>query len=244
MARLRSRRKEEREGGLPQLVASILRIAEPRFFKRASKIKLKIDVASKHPAPACASLTLPPYPPLPVPGPPLGCANEHRKLLYIQSILAAPNRLCSFHTLIITPTCPPSLQPQNRAWVWSMVIVIPKTNWPSFNSTEKCKKLAPQKPGCLRSVCGATIQHNHTALINSEEPIRLQGGFLDLRIWTSYIHNFPLTKRAEVIFYEAALQFIDLRSLWETHITSHRLWRENNARSAQLCSESLAESGK
>lgn len=160
-----------REGGFPQLVASILLRAEPRFIKRASKIKLKIDVASKHPAPAGASLT-----------PSSPSANEHRKLLYVQSILAAPNRLCSFHSRIITPTCPPSLQPQNRAWVWSMVIVIPKTNWPSFNSTDKSKKLGPQKPGCLRSVCGATIQHNYTSLTNTEEPIRLQGGFSDLRI--------------------------------------------------------------
>lgn len=59
-----SRRGENRrEGGFPQLVASILLRAEPRFIKRASKIKLKIDAASKHPAPACASLLLPLHPP-------------------------------------------------------------------------------------------------------------------------------------------------------------------------------------
>lgn len=111
------RRKEGRRGsedgrrreGFPQLVASILLRAEPRFIKRASKIKLRIDVASKHPAPACASLTLPPSS-----SPPLGCANEHRKLLYVQSILAAPNRLCSFHTphhrplLLHLPSIPPA----------------------------------------------------------------------------------------------------------------------------------------
>ena len=121
------RRKEGRRGredgrggeGFPQLVASILLRAEPRFIKRASKIKLRIDVASKHPAPACASLTLPPPPPPPPPPPsvhcpPLGCANEHRKLLYVQSILAAPNRLCSFHTphhhplLLHLPSVPPA----------------------------------------------------------------------------------------------------------------------------------------
>lgn len=53
------KRVEEREG-FPQLVASIVLRAEPRFIKRAPKIKLKIDVASKHPAPAGARLTPPP----------------------------------------------------------------------------------------------------------------------------------------------------------------------------------------
>ena len=54
------RRREE--GGLPQLVASILRRAELPFIKRApEKIKLKIDVASKHPAPGRFQLG----PPLP-----------------------------------------------------------------------------------------------------------------------------------------------------------------------------------
>lgn len=135
--------------------------------------------------------------------PPLACANEHRKLLYVQSILAAPNRLCSFHTLIITlhPTLP-SLQPQNRAWVWSMVIVIPKTNWPSFNSTDKCKKLRPQKPGCLRSVCGATIQHNHTSLNNTEEPIRLQDGF-------SFIFSQNLDVKASLFRGHALYRFLN-----------------------------------
>lgn len=93
-----------------------------------------------------------------------------------------PHHLTTHHPPISLPTLHtlhrPS-EPQNRAWVGSMVIVIPKTNWPSFNSTDKCKKLGPQKPGCLRSVCGATIQHNHTSLNNTKEPIRLQGGFLD-----------------------------------------------------------------
>lgn len=49
--------REARTGGLPRLVASILLRAESCFIKRASKIKLKIDVASKHHAPAGASLT-------------------------------------------------------------------------------------------------------------------------------------------------------------------------------------------
>lgn len=166
----------------------------------------------------------------PMPGPPLRSANEHRKLLYVQRILAEPNRLHPFHTLIIAPT-PPSLRAQNRARVWSTVIVIPKTNWPSFNSTDKCKKLGPQKPGCLRSVCGTTIQHNHTSLNNTEEPIRLQGGFsffillqfgpqrfyLGRRFF--YIPNLSLQRCSDVIFSESAVANINLRLLWESQMT-------------------------
>lgn len=154
------RRKEGRRGseegrrreGFPQLVASILLRAEPRFIKRASKIKLRIDVASKHPAPACASLTLPPsLPPL-----------RSAALMSIGSYCTSraswqrPIVFAPFTPRIIAPsssTCPPSLQPQNRAWVWSMVIVIPKTNWPSFNSTDKCKKLRPHKSQDVCEVC-------------------------------------------------------------------------------------------
>lgn len=164
MARRRSRWRGEKRGeggartggggeGFPQLVASILLRAEPRFIKRASKIKLRIDVASKHPAPACASLTLPPSLPPPLRSAALMSIGSYctSRASWQRPIVFAP-----FTPRIIAPsssTCPPSLQPQNRAWVWSMVIVIPKTNWPSFNSTDKCKKLRPHKSQDVCEVC-------------------------------------------------------------------------------------------
>lgn len=203
------RRGEEGYGRVsPKLIASILRQAEPHFIKRAPKIKLKIDVASKHPAQACASLTsLPPSSSSP---PPLSLALCSAALTSIGSYCmsrASWQRPIVFAPFIPSSSTPPpplhphpapyspSLQPQNRAWVGSMVIVIPKTNWPSFNSTDKCKKLGPQKPGCLRSVCGATIQHNHTSLNNTEEPILLQGGFLDrnMNVKASYLGSESFT---------------------------------------------------
>lgn len=139
-----------REGFPPQLVASLFSAELSRcFIKRAprKKIKLKMDVASKHPAQACAS---PPSPPSPPPPPPLGSAALTSIGSYCTS-RASWQRPIVFPPFIPSSSPPhhllssPSLQPQNRAWAWSTVIVIPKTNWPSFNSTDKCKKLEPHK---------------------------------------------------------------------------------------------------
>lgn len=176
------RGEERRERGevFPSLLPLFFCEPEPRLLKRASKIKLKIDVASKHPAPACASL----HPPFLLHLiPPRWLALYSVALTSIGSYCTyrvswqRPIVFAPFTPSSSPPTSPPSLQPQNRTGVWSTVIVIPKTNWPSFNSTDKCKKLAPQRPGCLRSVCvcvcvcGPTKQHNHPSPNNAEEPI-------------------------------------------------------------------------
>lgn len=139
----------------------------------------------------------------------------------------------------IPSSSPPSalhpLSPRIGPGLGPWLIVIPKTNWPSFNSADKCKKLGPQKPGCLRSVCGATIQHNYTSFNNTEEPIRLQGGFLDCRIWASKLlasllgsellnmMHFPLQEESR-----GCLLFGLCFLLAQSHnMTSHIFWREN-----------------
>lgn len=108
--------------------------------KEPPKIKLKIDIASKHPALACASINPPSVlPPLPLrPGLLLSCTNEHRKRLYVQSFLAETGHLRSFQTLIVAHR----LSPPASERVWPMVIVIQKTNWPSFNSADKVEEEA------------------------------------------------------------------------------------------------------
>lgn len=95
-----------------------------------------------------------------------------------------------------------------------------------------------------KCVCGATIQHNYTSPTNTEEPIRLEGGLSDLRIWTSkrLLPNFAPNKDGG-----GDISGVSCAVYWFKAAPGLHTWTlegKTDARSAQLFPESPAESGR
>lgn len=159
-----------------------------------------MDAASKHPAPAATTLTR-------QPPSKLGGANEHRKLLDVQSYLAASN-----HPLLSDPHVsdppppphPPRPHPPPASHRGPLgLIVIPQTNWPSFNPAGANCKLG-QDAGSLGAPPSRRWKNGPT-----RRPHTTLGGR----------STFSSTKSGAVMLQESAV--IGRRGLWQSHMASH-----------------------